>query len=80
MNEEMMILYDAIVALDIGEHVYEVIPDVPDDKINEWKERLLGEGFYVNIDYSGGETNIYYASRDYVYDNYGEYTTDGWIN
>lgn len=79
MNEEMKILYDAIVALSMNESVFEVIPDVPDNKINEWSERLLGEGFYINVDPSGGETNIYYASPDFVERNYGdEYTTNGW--
>ena len=80
MNQEMIVLYDAIVALSTGEHVYEVMQNVPEDKIDDWKNRLIAEGFYVNVDYSGGETNIYYASRDYVYDNYGEYTMGGWSN
>lgn len=80
MNHAMIILYDAIEALEKGQVLYEVIPEVPEDKIDKWTERLIEEGFYVKVDTSGGETNIYYASPLWIERFCGEYTMDGWSN
>jgi len=80
MNEELQYLYDDIIALDNGDVVYNVIPDVLPENIDSWRKQLLDEGFFVNIDFFGSTTNIYYASPNYVEENYGEYTMNGWTN
>ena len=80
MNEELEVLYEDIIALSEGKTVYGVIPDVLPENIDSCRKQLLDEGFYVNIDFLGSTTDIYYASPNYVEANYGEYTTGGWTN
>lgn len=81
MNKELMEFYEDICALNVGASVYNVIPDVEAEKIDSWRKQLIDEGFYVNISFLGSTVDIYYASPDYVKDNFEDaFTTGGWTN